>query len=45
MLKNWIKQRWDEFDSFRDCVDVAFKQFPNVHLVSRQETPAIPVEG
>jgi transposase len=30
-LKNWMRQRWDEFDSFRDCVDAAFKQFPNVY--------------
>ncbi|WP_242040714.1 transposase, partial [Coleofasciculus sp. FACHB-1120] len=29
-LKNWMRQRWDEFDSFRDCVDAAFKQCPNV---------------
>uniref|UniRef100_A0A832H1R4 Uncharacterized protein n=1 Tax=Oscillatoriales cyanobacterium SpSt-402 TaxID=2282168 RepID=A0A832H1R4_9CYAN len=20
-LKNWMRQRWDEFDSFRECVD------------------------
>ena len=30
VLKNWMRQRWDEFDSFRDCVDAAFKQRPNV---------------
>lgn len=30
VLKNWMKQRWDEFDSFRECVDNAFKQCPNV---------------
>jgi transposase len=30
VLKNWMRQRWDEFDSFRDCVDAAFKQCPNV---------------
>ena len=29
VLKNWMKQRWDEFDSFRDCVDAAFKYCPN----------------
>jgi len=32
VLKNWMRQRWDEFDSFRDCVDAAFKQRPNVYL-------------
>lgn len=30
VLKNWMRQRWDEFDSLRDCVDAAFKQCPNV---------------
>lgn len=30
VLKNWMRQRWDEFESFRDCVDAAFKQCPNV---------------
>lgn len=30
VLKNWMRQRWDEFDSFRDCVDAAFKHCPNV---------------
>jgi len=30
VLKNWMRQRWDEFDNFRDCVDAAFKQCPNV---------------
>ena len=30
VLKNWIKQRWDKFDSFRDCVDAAFKYCPNI---------------
>jgi transposase len=29
-LKNWMRQRWDEFDDFRDCVDAAFKNSPNV---------------
>lgn len=29
VLKNWMRQRWDEFDSFRDCVDAAFKQCPS----------------
>lgn len=29
-LKNWMRQRWDEFDSFRDCVDAAFRECPNV---------------
>jgi transposase len=31
VLKNWMRQRWDEFDSFRDCVDAAFKHCPNVY--------------
>ena len=30
VLKNWMRQRWDEFESFRDCVDAAFKHCPNV---------------
>jgi transposase len=30
VLKNWMRQRWDEFDCFRDCVDAAFKNCPNV---------------
>ena len=30
VLKNWMRQRWDDFDCFRDCVDAAFKQCPNV---------------
>lgn len=30
VLKNWMRQRWDEFDNFRDCVDAAFKECPNV---------------
>jgi hypothetical protein len=25
-----MRQRWDEFDDFRDCVDAAFKNSPNV---------------
>ena len=29
-LKNWMRQRWNEFDSFHDCVDAAFKHCPNV---------------
>lgn len=31
VLKNWIRQRWDEFDSFRECVDAAFNQCLNVY--------------
>ena len=31
VLKNWMKQRWDEFEEFRDCVDAAFKKCPNVY--------------
>ena len=30
VLKNWMRQRWDEVDNFGDCVDAAFKQCPNV---------------
>lgn len=30
VLKNWMRQRWDEFERFRDCVDAAFKICPNV---------------
>lgn len=30
VLKNWMRQRWDEFETFRDCVDAAFQQCPNV---------------
>ncbi|NES97078.1 MAG: IS630 family transposase, partial [Desertifilum sp. SIO1I2] len=30
VLKNWMRQRWDEFASFRDCVDSAFHFCPNV---------------
>lgn len=30
VLKNWMRQRWDEFDNFRDCVDAAFCNCPNV---------------
>lgn len=30
VLKNWMRQRWDEFDSFRDCIDAAFRHCPNV---------------
>lgn len=30
VLKNWMRQRWEEFDTFRDCVDAAFKHCPNV---------------
>ena len=30
VLKNWMRQRWDEFEEFRDCVDAAFKKSPNV---------------
>lgn len=31
VLKNWMRQRWHEFDSFRDGVDAAFKECPNVY--------------
>jgi transposase len=30
VLKNWMRQRWDEFDNFRDCVEAAFIACPNV---------------
>jgi len=30
VLKNWMKQRWGEFETFRDCVDAAFRNSPNV---------------
>jgi transposase len=30
VLKNWMRQRWDQFETFRDCVDAAFKYCPNV---------------
>jgi transposase len=30
-LKNWMRQRLDEFDSLRECVDAAFKESPNVY--------------
>jgi transposase len=29
-LKNWMRQRWGEFERFRDCVDAAFETRPNV---------------
>ena len=31
VLKTWMKQRWKEFETFRDCVDAAFKNHPNVY--------------
>lgn len=31
VLKNWMSQPWDEFENFRDCVDAAFKQRPNIY--------------
>ncbi|CAA9397271.1 Mobile element protein [uncultured Leptolyngbya sp.] len=27
VLKNWMRQRWDEFDSFRDCKDSSAAEF------------------
>jgi transposase len=30
VLKNWMRQRWDDFDNFHDCVDAAFAACPNV---------------
>lgn len=32
VLKDWMRQRWEEFDNFRDCVDAAFKHCPNVFV-------------
>jgi transposase len=31
VLKNWMKQRWDEFKNVSDCVDAAFNNCPNVY--------------
>jgi hypothetical protein len=31
VLKNWMKQRWDKFECFCDCVDAPFQKCPNVH--------------
>ena len=31
VLKNWMRQRWNEFANFRDCVDAAFEQCPKVY--------------
>jgi transposase len=30
VLKTWIKQRKNEFENIRDCVDAAFKNCPHV---------------
>jgi transposase InsO family protein len=30
VLKNWMRQLWDEFDNFHDCVDAAFAAYPNI---------------
>jgi transposase len=30
VLKNWLRQRWDEFETFRACVDAAFRSCPNL---------------
>lgn len=30
VLKNWMRQRCDEFDNFRDCVDAAFNYCPDL---------------
>ncbi|BAS59692.1 hypothetical protein NIES2135_07780 [Leptolyngbya boryana NIES-2135] len=50
VLKNWMRQRWDEFETFRDCVDVAFRDSPNVLrsgyiFGSRSDKSAIVVAG
>lgn len=31
VLKNWMRQRWGDFDTFCDCVDAAFKECTNVY--------------
>lgn len=31
VLKNWMRQRWHEFESFRECVDAAFRHCPKVN--------------
>jgi transposase len=31
VLKNWMWQRWETFENFRDCVDNAFNYCPNVN--------------
>ena len=31
VLKNWMKQRWDDFETFRDCVDANFKRCPSIY--------------
>ena len=31
VLKNIMRQTWDEFQTFRDCVDAAFRNHPNVY--------------
>ena len=31
VLKNWMKQRWDKFETFRDCVDAAFQFRPDIN--------------
>lgn len=30
VLKNWMRQRWSEFESFHNCVDAAFNMCPNL---------------
>lgn len=31
VLKNWMKQRWEEFENFRECVDMAFRECPDTY--------------
>ncbi len=30
VLNNWMRQCWNQFEAFRNCVDAAFKACPNV---------------
>jgi hypothetical protein len=36
VLKNWMKQRWDEFDNFHDCAD-CLTQMPQKQTERRKE--------
>ena len=31
VLKNIMRQTWDDFQTFRDCIDAAFRNHPNVY--------------
>jgi transposase len=30
VLKNWMKQKMHEFENLRDCIEAAFREYPNV---------------